>query len=295
MDVTDAELLRRFQHQRDADAFAQLLERYASLVWGVCRRILWLESDCEDAFQATFLALLRRPEAVDPSQSLGAWLHTVAGRVAHRTLTRSRRQQPSPIVPDQEGEGDVPGPNVLKDIGTAAGLPALEAVQGPDALHAGNAIRAIRERLPLTAAEWPHALDDLQSGDPLLRARGAPHRRPAARRLFEEARHVLRAAPALILLSVLGAATTTAALIPKCANSVLFPDGDREQREALRRLARETIARHRALNGDRSQEEWPEGHRLTVGHARRILAMLGEEDSQTRKEFARPLDAHHDP
>jgi S1-C subfamily serine protease/HEAT repeat protein len=63
--------------------------------------------------------------------------------------------------------------NVLKDIGTAAGLPALEAVPGPDALHARNVIQAIRERLPLTAAQWPHALDDLRSSDPLRRARGA--------------------------------------------------------------------------------------------------------------------------
>src|SRR5579883_313302 len=90
--VPDAELLRRFTNERDADAFAQLLERYASLVWGVCRRIVPRESDCEDAFQATFLALLRRPEAVDPNRALGAWLHTIAVRVARRTLAHSRRQ-----------------------------------------------------------------------------------------------------------------------------------------------------------------------------------------------------------
>ncbi|HTU92215.1 MAG TPA: RNA polymerase sigma factor, partial [Gemmataceae bacterium] len=105
--VPDAELLRRFTQQRDADAFAQLLERYAALVWGVCRRILTLESDCEDAFQATFLALVSRPAAVDPNQSLGAWLHTVAVRVAQRTRTRSRRQQPSQCAPQAVTSGDV--------------------------------------------------------------------------------------------------------------------------------------------------------------------------------------------
>src|SRR5262245_39706979 len=105
--VPDAELLRRFTHDRDADAFAHLLERYASLVWGVCRRIVPLESDCEDAFQATFLALVRRPEAVDPNQALGAWLHTIAVRVARRTLAHSRRQQPLPIVPERGTAGDV--------------------------------------------------------------------------------------------------------------------------------------------------------------------------------------------
>jgi RNA polymerase sigma factor (sigma-70 family) len=105
--VTDAELLGRFTRQRDADAFGQLLERYAPLVWGVCRRILYRESDCEDAFQAVFLALVRRPNAVDSSQALGAWLHTVAVRVAHRTLTQSRRQQPKAILPEPATRGDV--------------------------------------------------------------------------------------------------------------------------------------------------------------------------------------------
>jgi RNA polymerase sigma factor (sigma-70 family) len=105
--VSDSELLQRFTQQRDSEAFGQLLERYASLVWGVCRRVLLRESDCEDAFQATFLALVRRPDAIDLNQSLGAWLHTVALRVARRTLERTRRLQPSPFVPERTTEDDV--------------------------------------------------------------------------------------------------------------------------------------------------------------------------------------------
>jgi RNA polymerase sigma factor (sigma-70 family) len=105
--ITDDELLERFTRQRDADAFGQLLERYAPLVWGVCRRILYRESDCEDAFQAVFLALVRRPDTVDSSQALGGWLHTVAVRVAHRTLTQSRRQQPQAVLPEPATRGDV--------------------------------------------------------------------------------------------------------------------------------------------------------------------------------------------
>jgi DNA-directed RNA polymerase specialized sigma24 family protein len=105
--VADAELLNRFTEQRDADAFEQLLERYGSLVWGVCRRLLPAEADCEDAFQATFLALVRRPEAIDPSQALGAWLHTVAVRVAHKARTQARRQRTQTPLPVPTTLGDV--------------------------------------------------------------------------------------------------------------------------------------------------------------------------------------------
>jgi RNA polymerase sigma factor (sigma-70 family) len=105
--VPDAELLRRFAQQRAAAAFAELLERYAPLVWGACRRILPIEADCEDAFQATFLALVRQADAPDPSRPLGGWLHTIAVRVAHRTLSRSRRQRTGAILPEQPTPGDV--------------------------------------------------------------------------------------------------------------------------------------------------------------------------------------------
>ncbi len=103
----DAELLRRFTRQRDAAAFEKLLERYAPLVWGVCRRMLPSEADCEDAFQAIFLALVRKPGAVDPKRALGSWLHTVAVRVARKAQIRTLRQRPRAVLPERPTPGDV--------------------------------------------------------------------------------------------------------------------------------------------------------------------------------------------
>ncbi len=55
--VSDIELLNRFNTRRDADAFTELVERYAPLVWGVCRRVLHDSHIAEDALQATFITL----------------------------------------------------------------------------------------------------------------------------------------------------------------------------------------------------------------------------------------------
>ena len=63
-------------------AFATLVERHGPMVWRVCRDTLRGSNDADDAFQATFLILVRRAGAIRKRSSLGPWLHGVALRVA---------------------------------------------------------------------------------------------------------------------------------------------------------------------------------------------------------------------
>lgn len=105
--AADFELLSRFAQQRDSAAFEELLERYAPLVWGICRRIAPTEVDSEDAFQATFLALVRQSRRLDGRQPLGGWLHTVAVRIARKTAARARKQNVRGTIPEPTTPGDI--------------------------------------------------------------------------------------------------------------------------------------------------------------------------------------------
>jgi len=80
--LSDAQLLDRFRTQRDEAAFEALVARHGGMVLSVCRGVLRDRSDAEDAFQATFLVLVRKADSLRVEGTLGGWLHRVATRVA---------------------------------------------------------------------------------------------------------------------------------------------------------------------------------------------------------------------
>jgi len=96
----DAQLLERYLDARDEAAFEILVERHGPLVLSLCRRYLRDPRDVEDAFQATFLILIRKGSSLRDRSSLSSWLYGVAYRVAVRARSDVLKRR------NREGERD---------------------------------------------------------------------------------------------------------------------------------------------------------------------------------------------
>src|SRR6516164_3746486 len=89
----DGPLLERYLTRRDEDAFEALVDLHGPMVLGLCRRMLRDPRDIEDAFQATFLVLVRKAPAIRDRCLLSSWLYGVAYRVARRARTTAFRRR----------------------------------------------------------------------------------------------------------------------------------------------------------------------------------------------------------
>jgi RNA polymerase sigma factor (sigma-70 family) len=112
-DVSDDDLLERFVTQHDENAFEAIVRRHGPLVLGVCRRWLFDSEDVEDAFQATFLVLVRKAASIRCREQLGNWLYGVALRIARRlragAARGASRQRPLKELPASD-----PPPDALR-------------------------------------------------------------------------------------------------------------------------------------------------------------------------------------
>jgi RNA polymerase sigma factor (sigma-70 family) len=107
--MTDGQLLDRFRDKPDPggeEAFRILVERHGPMVLALCRSLVSDAHEAEDAFQATFLVLVRKADSIRKREVIGPWLYGVAGRVARRAcaLSRRRRTRETAVV-------DIPGPD----------------------------------------------------------------------------------------------------------------------------------------------------------------------------------------
>ncbi len=115
--LTDEQLVARFAKRTpdgSAEAsFEALLARHGPMVLGVCRALLRDEHAADDAFQATFLVLVRKAGSVRVGDSLGRWLYGVAHKVAVRARADAARERSIGIA-QPEAVAEPPCPDTIE-------------------------------------------------------------------------------------------------------------------------------------------------------------------------------------
>ena len=114
--MTDGQLLGCFIDRQDEAAFEALVRRHGPMVLGVCRRVLGNVHDAEDAFQATFLLLVRKAATLKSRELVGNWLYGVAYRTALEARAVSARRRSKEKQVSQMPEQAAPAAEVRREL-----------------------------------------------------------------------------------------------------------------------------------------------------------------------------------
>ncbi len=123
--VTDLVIRAR---EGDQEAWDAIVERYAPLVWSICRR--YRLADADDAGQAVWLQLVDHIGQIRDPAALPGWLATTTGRECARLVRAARKIS-------------LPGCHVLD----AEDIPDSQAILADDELLAAERHAALREAL----------------------------------------------------------------------------------------------------------------------------------------------------
>ncbi|MGH8834745.1 MAG: RNA polymerase sigma factor [Actinomycetes bacterium] len=86
----------------DEQAWAELVDRFARLVWSVARAHGLTEADVADVCQTTWLRLVEHIDRLRRPESVGSWLITAARRESYRVLRELDREVPTEDVDEHD-------------------------------------------------------------------------------------------------------------------------------------------------------------------------------------------------
>jgi RNA polymerase sigma factor (sigma-70 family) len=120
--VTDLVMRARSGDQQAWDA---IVERYAPLIWSICRRYRLSGADADDVGQTVWLHLVDQLDRLRDPAALAGWLTTTAGRECLQVRRAAQRLQASGHVPDVENIPDEHAPIAEDELLTAERHAAL--------------------------------------------------------------------------------------------------------------------------------------------------------------------------
>jgi RNA polymerase sigma factor (sigma-70 family) len=99
-------LLVNRARQDDKGAWDELVERFAPLVWSICRRYRLSRSDAEDVSQVVWLRLVEHLSALREPAALPGWIATTTQRECLRLLRATRQDEPLDQLVGDRGVAD---------------------------------------------------------------------------------------------------------------------------------------------------------------------------------------------
>ncbi len=219
MRANDITLLQRWQTQRDAEAFAEIVSRYSGIVYNTCKRILRNATDAEDTAQECFLELMN--SSVMIRASLASWLHTIAyQRSLDRVKSDKRRHgREKAYVAEHDKQNHILVDDMIEYVDAAIEeLPEKRRAALIRHFLEGESYESIAQDFGVAESTIRYrtnkAIERIRA---LLKRRGIPVSASALAAMLEQT--TAEAAPATLTVSLakLAVAGTTASVVSKSA------------------------------------------------------------------------------
>jgi RNA polymerase sigma factor (sigma-70 family) len=109
----------------DQQAWDALVERYAPLIWSICRSYRLDDADAQDAGQQVWLRLAAQIDTIREPAALGGWLATTTRRECLKVLRAAQRSPAAGYLPDPQTLPDERAATAEQELLTAERHAAL--------------------------------------------------------------------------------------------------------------------------------------------------------------------------
>jgi RNA polymerase sigma factor (sigma-70 family) len=111
----------------DQEAWNEIIERYAPLVWSICLRHQLSRSDIDDVGQSVWLLLIENIGKLRAAAALPGWLATTTKRECLRVLRTTQRHDHADLPPEEQMPVDPEAATIEQEIILAERNAALRA------------------------------------------------------------------------------------------------------------------------------------------------------------------------
>jgi RNA polymerase sigma factor (sigma-70 family) len=129
------------------------VERYAPLIWSICRRHRLDDADADDIGQAVWLRLVQQLDKIREPAALPGWLATTTRRECGRVLRTARNPHAAGYPPDTQNMPDEQGVTAEQELLAAEAHAALREAVSHLPPRDRQLIAALAEDPPLPYAE----------------------------------------------------------------------------------------------------------------------------------------------